>query len=109
MQKDNSLFNKIAEICRPKFCGDTTIIINARVKIVKLTGDDAELNGLTGRTTNPFPRCYPTKGMVGIYLDPGQRKVSTEGNRLNIEVENVVIIPTEDDLIAMNLFRQSNK
>jgi hypothetical protein len=91
MKKD-SLFQMIAEIARPKFCGDTSVIINARIKITGFTGDDAEMNGLTGTTTHPFPLGYNTKGMVGIYLDPGQNQVSTH-NRLNIEADKLFFIP----------------
>lgn len=92
MKKD-SLFEAIAEICRPQFCGDTPIIIDARVKITGFTGDDAECNGLTGRTTHPFPFGYSTKGMVGIYIDPGQKKISTEGDRINVAADKLIFKP----------------
>lgn len=95
-----SLFEQFAEIARPKFCGDTSIVINARVKITGFTGDDAECNGLTGTTTHPFPLGYSTKGMVGLYLDPGQKQVTTN-NRMNVEAERVFFLPTENDLKVM--------
>lgn len=99
---EKSLFEKIAEICKPKFCGDTSVVINYRVKIMGFTGDEAEFNGLTGLTTHPFPRGYPTTGMVGIYLDPGQKAVHIEGNRINVPADKVFFLPTEADLKYMN-------
>lgn len=105
-KKTTSLLDQIAEIAKPKFCGDTSVIISARVKITGFKGDDAEMNGLTGTTTHPFPFGYNTKGMIGIYLDAGQKKVSTKGDRINVEADKVFFLPTEDYLAYMNLFKQ---
>jgi len=102
---EKTLLEKIADICRPKFCGDTSIVINARIKITGYTGDDAKYNGLTGITTHPFPFGNQTKDMVGIYLDAGQREVTIEGNRLNVEADRVFFLPTEADLIVMNYLK----
>lgn len=87
----DNLMERIVDIARPKFCGDTSIVINAKLKIIGMKGDDAEMNGLTGRTTHPFPLGYSTKGMVGIYLDPGQRQVTTD-DRANVEAKHIRFI-----------------
>lgn len=91
----DDLMKKIVEICRPKFCGDTTIMINAHIRITGLKdkdGNSSTLNGLTGWTCNPFPFSKPTTDIVGIELDPFQ-KVSVEGNRVNVPAANLFFIP----------------
>lgn len=95
VKTSDDLMAQIVEICSPKFCGDTSVIINAHVKIFGLKdekGNPSNLNGLTGWTCHPFLFSKPTNGQVGIELTPFQ-KVSIEGNRVNVPAENLMFIP----------------
>src|SRR4029077_7197842 len=92
-QQDKDIMQKIVEIARPKFCGDTNIIIGAKIKITGFTGDNADLNGLTGTTCNPFARGYNTTGMIGVILYPRQIVPGrVENSKLNVDADKVFFI-----------------
>lgn len=86
------LFNQIAEIARPKFCGDSSIVINARIKIYGVVGEDSFLNGITGTSTHPFASGETSKGWIGIYVDPDHLS-NPYGDKLNVHQDNVRFLP----------------
>lgn len=89
----DDLMKNIIEIARPKFCGDTNILLDAKVKITGIKGDDSYLNGLAGRSCNPFVRGYNTTGMIGIELFPNQKLPAiVQDGCLNIDAGNIMFI-----------------
>lgn len=89
----DNLLEKIAEIARPKFCGDTNILLDAKVKIAGIKGDDSYLNGLAGKSTHPFSRGYNSTGMIGIRLFPNQKVPEfIQDNCLNIDASKIMFI-----------------
>jgi hypothetical protein len=83
----------IIEVARPKFSGDTSVILGAKVKIVLHTGEDAGLNGLVGTTCHPFPRGYNSTGMVGVRLFKGQKVPDyVLDNCVNVDANKVSFI-----------------
>lgn len=92
-KRSDDLFNRVVEIARPKFCGDTNIILDAKVKVTGVQGDDSYLNGLAGRSCNPFTRGYNTTGMIGIKLFPNQKLPAiVQDGCLNIDAGNIMFI-----------------
>lgn len=92
-QETESLMERIIEISKPKFCGDTSVVKNAKVKIVGFKGEDADLNGLTGRTCDPFPKGYNATGMVGIKLFASQIvPARIENSEINIASDKLFFI-----------------
>ena len=57
--------------------------VGTRIKIKNLSGDDADMNGLTGKLTHPFG-CYPAN-YVGVWLD--EQDILTYNNG-NLDSEN---------------------
>jgi hypothetical protein len=89
----DTLMDRIIETARPKYCGDTSVILGAKVKIAGLKGEDEDLNGFIGVTRHPFHRGYNATGMVGVKLYPGQKvPVRIERNEINIDANNVIFI-----------------
>lgn len=91
--KDNSL--------PPKFCGQTTLPLLSKVKIIKNTHgdkDDDNLIGLTGEATHPFAFGETKKGWIGVRLDESSPKGSGMPSRfggsesINIHISEVEII-----------------
>ena len=64
--------------------GDSNIEVGTEVVIKGITGEDKELNGLTGKVTHPFGFGKSSKGWVGIYLDDDKR-LSPYGDKFNIK------------------------
>ena len=50
--------------------GKSQYKVGTKIRIKGLTGDDADLNGRTGRLTHPFG-CFPVN-YVGVWLDRRQ-------------------------------------
>lgn len=89
----DDLMKNIIEIARPKYCGDTNIILDVKVKITGVKGDDSYLNNLTGRSCHPFARGYNTTGMIGIKLFPNQKLPAiVQDGCLNIDAINIMFI-----------------
>lgn len=92
-QQDSELFDAIVKVTKPKFCGDTSIILDAKVKVTGFKGDDTHLNGLIGKATHPFSRGYNTTGMIGIKLYPNQKiPLIVTDNCLNVDSDKVMFI-----------------
>lgn len=70
--------------------GQTEINVNTKVEIKGITGEDSDLNGLTGMATHPFAFGCTDKGWVGIYLD--QKGIYAD-DKVNVNSKNVVILP----------------
>ena len=63
--------------------GKSNYEVGTRIKIKNLSGDDADMNGLTGKLTHPFG-CYPAN-YVGLWLD--EQDILTYNNG-NLDSEN---------------------
>ena len=63
--------------------GKSNYEVGTRIKIKNLSGDDADMNGLTGKLTHPFG-CYPAN-YVGVWLD--EQDILTYNNG-NLDSEN---------------------
>lgn len=70
--------------------GQTEINVNTKVEIKGITGEDSDLNGLTGMATHLFAFGCTDKGWVGIYLD--QKGIYAD-DKVNVNSKNVVILP----------------
>src|SRR5690606_37306354 len=83
MTENKNLFEYLADICKPKFCGQSTIMLQARVKVHGITGEDSYLNGITGTATHPFAFGETGEGWIGVYADAAHRgKVA--GEKFNV-------------------------
>jgi hypothetical protein len=92
-KETDDLMKQIVKIATPKFCGDTSIILGAKVKITGFTGEDADLNGLTGLTRHPFCKGYNSTGMVGVWLYMGQKTPARiENNEINVDADKIMFI-----------------
>ena len=91
-KETDKLLAGIVDICKPKFCKDTSVILSAKVKLTGFSGDQIYLNGLIGTTTHAVstePESAP--GLVGINLYPGQRKPFSH-DRINVPAINIMFI-----------------
>lgn len=87
-----NLSARIVEICKPKFCGDTSIIMGAKVKLWGFSDELSYLNGITGITRHPYDIGQrSTKGLVGIQLDPFQTH-PFNSDTLNVESDHIMFI-----------------
>lgn len=89
--KNDSVFKTICEIARPKFCGESTIILDAPVKIFGINGKDEYLNGVTGIATHPPDWGNTDKGWIGIIVDPQHLK-TTLSNIVCVHQDNVTFV-----------------
>lgn len=85
MKKD-TLFETIASITKPQFCGDSNIVFGYKVRLVNLIGPQHHLNGATGTSTHPFGEVPPK--FVGVILDERFKDKSRDG-KINIHQDNI--------------------
>ena len=71
--------------------GKTNIEVNAPVVIKGVKGEDAFLNGKTGRATHPFAFGCTGKDWVGIWLDAGSCD-TPYGGQVNVKASEVAVI-----------------
>ena len=76
--------------------GQTTIKVGTRIKITGLTGEDKDLNGLTGTATHPFAFGETKADWLGILLDAGNRSTPW-GGQVNVKVSEIEIIEAQED------------
>ncbi len=70
--------------------GLTDLKVGTRVKLTNLTGEDEELNGLTGSLTHPFAFAETGKDWVGVYLD--HTATMPYGGKCNVLVSELEIL-----------------
>ncbi|MEO7044305.1 MAG: hypothetical protein ABI091_03300 [Ferruginibacter sp.] len=68
--------------------GTTEIEVDTRVTLKGIRGDDAVLNGVTGRVTHPFAFGCTDKNWIGIYSD----EPTIYGDSFNVHKSEVEII-----------------
>jgi len=69
--------------------GQTNLKVGDKVVIMGITGDDSDLNGLTGEVTHPFAFGATGKGWIGVYLD--QENIR-RGEKVNVKATEVALI-----------------
>jgi hypothetical protein len=69
--------------------GQTDIDVGTKVELANITGEDKDLNGLTGTVTHPFAFGCTEKGWIGIYLD---EEGSLCGNKINVKTTEIKIL-----------------
>jgi hypothetical protein len=71
--------------------GQTEIRVGQRIKVVSATGEDAYLNGITGKSTHPFAFGCTDKGWIGVVVDTGFESLIAHG-RINIPVNEIQLL-----------------
>lgn len=71
--------------------GQTEILVGQRVKIVSAKGEDADLNGITGKATHPFAFGCTDKGWIGVVVDTEFERLIAHG-RINIPVNEIQLL-----------------
>ena len=70
--------------------GQTNIEVGTHIRIKGVTGEDSDLNELTGRVTHPFAFGCTQKGWIGIYLD--DENSGFLDNKVNIRETELQVI-----------------
>jgi hypothetical protein len=71
--------------------GQTEILVGQRIKVVSATGEDADLNGITGKATHPFAFGCTDKDWIGVYVDTEFEGKIAHG-RMNISVKEIQLL-----------------
>jgi hypothetical protein len=69
--------------------GQTDLEVGQKIIIKGITGEDSDLNGLTGEVTHPFAFGVTGKGWVGVCLD--QKNIRRD-DKVNVKATEVALI-----------------